>query len=344
MKPVKIFLFIIFLASFLTGKADEHPWKKYGFDLKVVTLSNGKYQEFHDLTDVVEIGSVLYNTQTKKIVGFVEKDTLYNQVYSKPHIISRWISPDPLSEEYSSWSPYNYTMNNPILFIDPDGRYVDWYLNLEKGNIEHREGSESHFDEGLVHLAADDASVGDIENSLTEKGYEYQKDASVSGGFSVDTESAYKGWAMMQIFSPENVGTVLLLASSDFGASSNGSRKFGEKIITNTAKTTTTTSSSKILQTTAKQLQKKFKHAADFGVKGNYNKANAAKFSSAINKHINSSNVKAIQGTYRGNSVTHYLDPKTGLNVIANPNGSFHSGWKLGSEQLMNVLKHGGLN
>jgi len=102
--------------------------------------------------------------------------------------------------------------------------------------------------------------------------------------------------------------------------------------------------SSRVVNTTAKQLQKKFKHAADFGVDGNYNKANASEFNSAINQHINSSGVKVIQGTYRGNAVTHFLNPRTGLNVIVNPNGTFHSGWRLGSDQLMNILKHGGLN
>ncbi|MDZ7741031.1 MAG: hypothetical protein U5Q03_04595 [Bacteroidota bacterium] len=83
-------------------------------------------QEFHDLEDVVEIGSVLYNTQTKQIVGFVEKDTLYSEADLTPHIVSCWISPDPLTDEYPSWSPYNYVMNNPIMLVDPDGREPRW--------------------------------------------------------------------------------------------------------------------------------------------------------------------------------------------------------------------------
>jgi uncharacterized protein RhaS with RHS repeats len=41
--------------------------------------------------------------------------------------LGRWHCVDPLAEKYYSWSQYNYVMNNPVIFIDPDGLDVCVY-------------------------------------------------------------------------------------------------------------------------------------------------------------------------------------------------------------------------
>ena len=40
-------------------------------------------------------------------------------------VTARWDRVDPLAHEYYSISPYVYCMNNPVKFVDPDGRIID---------------------------------------------------------------------------------------------------------------------------------------------------------------------------------------------------------------------------
>lgn len=99
-----------------------NPFKKYGYYPKVATLSKGKYLEFHDQDSVVIIGSVKYNVKKENISDFLEVNLDDPDAQPIGDARGRWISPDPLSEEFSDWSPYNLSFNNPIKFIDPDGR------------------------------------------------------------------------------------------------------------------------------------------------------------------------------------------------------------------------------
>lgn len=50
--------------------------------------------------------------------------------------IGRWGVIDPLAEKYFNVSPFNYTANNPVLYIDPDGMQLDLSDIMKKGNEE----------------------------------------------------------------------------------------------------------------------------------------------------------------------------------------------------------------
>ncbi len=113
-----------------------NPFKKYGFYPKIATLSKGKYLEAHDLDSITNIGSVKFNRKTRKIVEFREIDLSNPDAQPYLDTAGRWFSPDPLSEEFSEWSPYNFTFNNPLKFTDPDGRAPEdateccWWFRL----------------------------------------------------------------------------------------------------------------------------------------------------------------------------------------------------------------------
>jgi Colicin D len=95
--------------------------------------------------------------------------------------------------------------------------------------------------------------------------------------------------------------------------------------------------------TSTSQLQKKFKHAGDFGVTGTPNKANLQAFDNAIQGHIRSPGTQKVVGTYRGSPANIYVDPTTGLAVVTDVGANFISGWKLSAQQLWHVLNGGRL-
>ncbi len=68
----------------------------------------------------------------------------YGARYYDPKM-SLFISVDPLAEQFQGWSPYNYTMNNPLNLTDPTGMAPeDWYMDASTGKILGKDGAETN--------------------------------------------------------------------------------------------------------------------------------------------------------------------------------------------------------
>lgn len=120
----KLLLALLFLICCVyTYSQNENPFKEFGYDVLVATSSKGEFQEFHDQTDIVEIGSVLYNRQTKEIVKVLDKDSTTIDISSAISAMTI----DPLCEKYYWISPYVYAANNPLKWVDLRGDSLTYF-------------------------------------------------------------------------------------------------------------------------------------------------------------------------------------------------------------------------
>lgn len=163
MKLFKIVLFFLLssigTASFAQG---YNPYKSIGKKARVTTLSKGKYVEFFDTDSIQRIGSIIIDIRNKRIVRLLNTDSILKKS-SDNSSASRWYSIDPLADKYAQWSPYNFTFNNPIRYVDPDGREpkTDYY-NLKGTHVKNIPDGKTD----KVFVLTESKKATDVDNAI----------------------------------------------------------------------------------------------------------------------------------------------------------------------------------
>jgi len=162
---------LLFVWSFPGFSQNKNPFKSIGKKGKILTLSDGKYDEFFEKDSLERVGSVIVNRYTRKIEKLLAGNIAYNDHSNAEQ--SRFLSVDPLGKKFPELSPYQYASNRPIDGKDLDG--LEWqssgkYFNSVTGKyeIDYKVTLSLNNDKNILSLTNDKARLATYEGTAEQ--------------------------------------------------------------------------------------------------------------------------------------------------------------------------------
>jgi pyocin large subunit-like protein len=212
---------------------------------------------------------------------------------------------------------YAYALNNPVKYTDPSGHYVESAIDL-------------------AFLAMD---INDILTGNADKWTYTGLGVDLVCAFVLGVTGGRLGVQALEetVTHADNVGDLFKLLDKTAGiekkvdnAIDSGKVAKNGNHIDNIVKRTDLPTT----KITSVKLQHEWKHASDFGIEGNWNKANGDLYEKTIQNHINTA-PEVYKSTYRQHQDVYvYLNKETGVGAYTDLSGNYIGGWKFSPEQI----------
>jgi RHS repeat-associated protein len=119
------YLYLIFLFfSLVLVKAQDNPYAMFGYEIKNKFEDNQNEWRVSNPDTNAIIKEIIIKSEQKEIWLIGKNGLILNRLTLTNTDIIRFISTDPKADFYVGLSPYSYTANNPINFIDYNGEYI----------------------------------------------------------------------------------------------------------------------------------------------------------------------------------------------------------------------------
>lgn len=117
----KLVITILMLGSFAANA--QNPYEVFGYTSKV-TYEDRKPDLFrvNNCDTISKVKTLAFDFEKRLIYLLDKNDSTLGETIIDDKKLLRWLSVDPKANEYPGLSPYNFVANNPIYYIDPDGR------------------------------------------------------------------------------------------------------------------------------------------------------------------------------------------------------------------------------
>ena len=104
-----------------------------------------------------------YNAKEEQVIGNIGLIDYGARFYDPD--LSRWTTPDPLAEKYYGISPYAFCNNNPVNFVDLDGRST-WVVANPNGTYTIKGGNLYDNDLNIYVVTYDEDGNMNIGESI----------------------------------------------------------------------------------------------------------------------------------------------------------------------------------